>query len=217
MSRANPRFRRDNPVLPIALTNVWRVKFYGVLEGQMTLSSFYYIDSNTKGTNLATAQANLQAALPSIGGPLVTYGAACSSDWQFQSLVIDSPNNPTLSPLVTPYVTTGGGPAGHEPTTVAAVVARQTATKGQCGRGHVLVPAVPTAWVTDSEITTLTAYTALANGMKLTLTTGPDTFTPGIWSKGTRTVHQFGFDFLISATPRVVLGTCRRRKLGRGK
>lgn len=218
MSRANPRYRRNNLALPPLTGNVYRVRIFGSIEGQLTISTFYYQDSNAAGTATVTHANNLHTAFVAAGNVGLTYLACCSVDWSSTYVWIDSPNTPSLAPQPYVFSNTGGGSAGHEPTEVAAVLTRGSASRGQCGRGRVSVPAVPTNVVTASRITGLTAYNALANSMLAVIASGGDTFTPVIFSKNGSRVHSFqGASQVTIVTPLGLLGTVRRRKIGRGK
>lgn len=218
MSKANPRFRRVNPTLFPPFHGTYRVRITGTIESQLTVSTFYYRDADGP---LSESLIKMQALATGIlsGGSLMSfYGQACSSDWDATEVLVDSPVLQVLATVVEyAGAFAGGGPAGHEPTTVAAIIHRQTGTKGQCGRGHVSLPAVPTAWVTASKITTPLAYTSFAAAMVTPVTSGGTTFTPCLYSKGTRIQKTVGVADLTSATPRDLLGTVRRRLLGRGK
>lgn len=217
MSRANPRYHRTNTVPPPPTGNVWHVKIKGSIEGQMTISNFYYEDTQTPGSGTLAIQQALFNGLTVVGNLVPKYEACLSVDWVANSIIIDSPNNQALAAYVQPWSTAAGGPTGHEPTEVAAVILKQTSLKGQCGRGRVELPAVPTAWVGSSQLTTTTAYQALAGQMIAQVVNGGYTFTPGIYSRGTRQVRLPGFTALVSCAVTTLLGTIRRRKIGRGK
>lgn len=218
MSKANPRFRRVNVPLPAPTNDVYRARFVGSIEGQLTIDTFYYRGDSAAGTESLAMQINLVTALELAGGMRDKYKACMSSDWTMESMLIDCPFIATLATLTAASVGPGTGPAGHEPTTVATVISRFSKQKGQCGRGHVSLPAVPTAWVTSSMITSSTAYDAFVLTMGGVISGGGHNFTPVIYSKGTRVSPKAsGISDQINATLRDVLGTVRRRKLGRGK
>ncbi len=218
MSKANPRFRRNNPSLPVVLNNVWRVRMIGTVEGQLTINTFFYLDTNGPNTGTVTIANSLVTAFMGAGGVEPLYIACMSADWSLQGYTVDSPNNPFLSTVQGTFGAVGGGPNGHEPTTVGVVISRFSAIKGQCGRGHITLPAVPTAWVTASTLTNTTAHTALANKLSADLVQGGNTFTPCIYSRaGSHYQPQKGAAAVEAALVRTTLGTVRRRKLGRGK
>lgn len=217
MSRKNPRFTRPNNALPAPTGNVWRVRALGIVENQYTINTFWFQDELSPGTGTATVAATLLAGIQAASNLQAKLLAACSIDWNLYQWLIDSPNNPNLNTQATVVSIFAGGPSSHEPTTVATVIARYTNFKGQCGRGHVSIPAVPTVWVTASSVTTFTAYNALAIQMVQQVTNGGHTFTPGLYSKGSKLHQTAGFAPLASVQARTFLGTVRRRKIGRGK
>jgi hypothetical protein len=215
MSRANPRFRRNNPALPVGVPNWWQVNVQGVIEGQATLTSFFYSDNNA--ALIAASESNLAAAW--IANCLTAYKGALSADWAGLQMIVKSLSSPTRNTFITTTGiagVAGTGPAGHEPTIVCVTIDRYTPFRGQCGRGRIGVPAVPTGWVTASQLTNLTAHTALATNMLAVFVGAGVTYTPGLFSRGSRTTHTQGFATLVQAQLRVVLGTIRRRKLARG-
>jgi len=218
MSRANPRFRRQNQKLPVPTSNVYRVRLLGSFENQLTSNSFYFFDGNPFASTTLTNLQNLSTAIGAAGSLIPKYVAAISVDWHLTGYIIDSPTSPSLAALNVQQITVGGGPAGHEPTEVAAPFIRYSSVKGQCGRGRFSLPAVPTSWVTGSNTTTNTAYFALATEVLVNLTAGADTFHPCIFSRnGSRAFPGLGVSALTACTYSTLLGTIRRRKVGRGK
>lgn len=218
MSRAQPRFRRGNFVANAPVNSAWRLAVVGQIEQQMTVNLFYYHDNRpfSEGVNAIHAN-NLYNAFVAAAGPWEDLKGAISADWASVEIRVDSPTSPDFGTQIYPQGSIGLAPAGHEPTTVAAIISKHTTLKGQCGRGHLALPGVPTAWVTASKITTLTAYESLATTLLSAITTGADTFTPIVWSKGTRTNPSKGYTEIINFAVKPILGTVRRRKLGRGK
>lgn len=218
MSRANPRFRRQNLKLPTPVNNVYRVKFLGSIENQLTINTFYYRDANALGTANLTHYTNLYNAITSAGALRSAYVGCISSDWTMTEIIIDCPTSPSLSEFYSPDSTAGGGPGLHLPTENAMVFDRYTGNKGQCGRGRVSLPAIPGSWVTQSKVTTITPQTLLRTAMTTALTSGADTFTPGLYSRnGSHAFPGAGYADLTSVFFNPLIGTVRRRKIGRGK
>jgi hypothetical protein len=213
MSRANPRFRRNNPPLPAPPANIFQVAALGTVEGQMTVNTFYYWDSGEALT--ALSESALEAAW--VGTYQTPYVACMSSDWALTGYRVSCVTTPTRAPLIASVNAAGTGPAGHEPTEIAAVVLRRTLFRGQCGRGRFSLPAVPTSWVTNSRITTFTAYNAFLTATAANLTSGAHTWIPYLVSHGPRTGRALGAAQLVSQQIMSLLGTIRRRKIGRGK
>lgn len=215
MSRANPRYRRSNQALPAAPANVWELQVIGQLEAQEVMSTFAFWDNG--GAITGTPELNLAAGFTA--SLLTTYKACLSSDWVGQQYNVRCLTIPTRAQVTTTAgiaAVAGSGPAGHEPTTVAAVVSRYTAFRGQCGRGRLELPAVPTSWVTSSSLTTIAAYTAFMTAYAANFIQGGITYSPYLYSRGSRVNHTPGAAPLVILQLRTVLGTQRRRKLGRG-
>lgn len=220
MSRANPRFRRRNPNLPALTNDVLRVKIVGQIENQVTVSSFFYRGPTLPNNCTLADLTDLGTGFVAVGNMLSKFVAAVSADWTLTAVNIDCPTTPSLAPLITAQTGNGGGPTPHLPTEVAMPLIRQTAVKGQCGRGRLSTPAVPSAWVTASKLTTTGAHLALAGQMELTIVQGGKTYTPVVYSAhGSRVFPIPGSAdiTLVSLSTGLLVGTIRRRKIGRGK
>jgi len=215
MSRAVPRYHRINAPLPTPTPNKWEVIVRGLIEGQMTINTFYYDD---QGAALSTtSESNLAGGF--ITANWVAYRACLSSDWTATDIQVKCLTDITRATYINTTITgnAGTGPAGHEPTYVAAVLLRLTKYKGQCGRGRIGLPAVPTSWVTASTITTATAYTTLAALLTANFVAGGTTYVNALWSRGPRPSRAVGAAPLTQVLVSTKLGTVRRRKLGRGR
>lgn len=197
--------------------DVYRVRFIGSIEGQLTVNTLYYRGAGARNSESLAMQINLITALENAGGVRDKLKAACSSDWTMESMLVDCPFVQTIATLTAASIGAGGGPAGHEPTTIGVVISKMTTVKGQCGRGHITTPAVPTSWVTSSMLTNTTAHDALSLALGGVISGGGTTFTPVIYSKGTRITKNPGVADIIQCVTRDLLGTVRRRKIGRGK
>jgi hypothetical protein len=220
MSRANPRFRRINAPLPLvgASNGVVEFVFKGSIEGQQTINTFYYsgaVPAPTQG-QLTTLSNNILTNLTT------TYKAMLSADWLGNSSILNVVHRNDIMGIVgfSILAAPGTGPAGHEPTTVAGLIIRRSGVKGQHGRGRVSIPAVPTGWVTASQLTLaagLTAYNNFETAMALTASDGTNTWTPCIAQRAAASPRLvIGFAPVVSVTTNPLLGTIRRRRLGRG-
>lgn len=221
MSRAVPRFRRVNAPLPPPGTKaVIEIAVVGIIEGQRTVNTFYYAGApagSLTGTDLLNATTAWTAAF------LADYRACMSSDWKTIGLTATCLTQPTLQTVSS--ASSGGlagtGPAGHEPNQVAVVISRYTATKGQHGRGRVYLPAVPIAWVTDSSIAIaagINAYDAFATDMGTGMTVTAIAYAASVVQRaGTTPRGIVGVGAITFTFPRLLTGTCRRRRVGRGK
>ena len=221
MSRANPRFRRVNPPLPPvgAGNGIVQYQIRGSIEGQLTISSFYYsaaVPVPTPG-QLATLRGNISTNL------LAKYALCVSADWALTIEVLNVVHRNDLfgSTSTGNVPTVGGRPAGHLPTEVAGVINKVSAVKGQHGRGRLSLPAIATSDVTLSRITNageLAALNNLEGAMLATATDGVNTWTPCIAQRGVVPPKLVvGFTPLVTAITNTLLGTIRRRKIGRGK
>lgn len=217
MSRAVPRFRRNNPALVPPNTNLFEVILQGSVEGQMTINTFYYWDN---GAGLIPgSESNLTGVFNANVFPLIQ--ACLSIDWAAISVKVRCITDQTRSPFVSNYGvgTNGTGPAGHEPTSVAALISRYTNFRGQAGRGRLYLPAVPSGWVANSSILTANfgPFTTLASALSTTWISGGTSWTPQIFSKGTRFQPRAGAANIARGVARQLLATIRRRRVGRGK
>lgn len=222
MSRAQPRFRRTNPPLPVVGNNngVVLYRIFGQVEGQMTISTFMYSSSNN-----APTQAQLTTLLSAIQTAIFPlYGSCISIDWGGNNKeTLDVVHRNDISGLIS---TANGGAfgtraAGHLPTEVSAQLIRYTAFKGQHGRGRVSIPAIATADVTASSISSGTLITALANlttALLVARSDGTNNWTHCIGSRipiSPKLVTNFAP--VVRYVNKTLLGTIRRRKIGRGK
>jgi hypothetical protein len=194
-------------------------KVIGSIENQMTMNTFYY-----QAAVPAPTQAQLQTLLANISAGLFSFYQNCiSSDWVTVRETIDVVHRNDISGQVR---TNNAGqlglrPSTHEPTEVATVVIRYSAIKGQHGRGRVSLPAPSAADVTGSRITgagMLTALTNLQTNMVLSFSDGVNAWTPCIVQRSTTSPKLvIGSSQIVRTIANLLLGTVRRRKIGRGK
>lgn len=213
MSKAHPRYTRNNQPLAAAAANLFEVAVIGDLEGQTTINTFYYNDggatlNSTSEQTLATA---FRTAL------MTLYKAACSSDWTWTGVKVSCLTSPARMPVIdVTGAGAGTGPAGHEPSQIGVVIMRLSGVKGQAGRGRVTIPAVPSGWVTGSLLTTGAAHLSLAGGMLATFVSGAVTYTPMVVSRKNKAGPTLGAATVLRTTVGSVLGSVRRRKIGKG-
>lgn len=220
MSRAKPRFKRVNPPLPALTNNIFLVSVLGVIENQLTINTFAYEDNKAVGAPAGNPEAELGAAWRV--NVLGSYRACCSADWSVTGIKTSCINLPTRIPVFDTgaYPLAGTGATGHFPTEVSAVIQRKTVYKGQSGRGRFSLPALPLSAATASALTAgqiatqNTFLTALAG----TLTTVNNVFSPALVSRrGVFPNFTYGSALLTAFINNTVLGTVRRRKIGRGR
>jgi hypothetical protein len=221
MSRANPRFRRVNPNLPLVGTTNGVVMYViqGVIENQMTINTLMYSSAvpNPTNTQLATLLTNISANIIS------SFKALISADWNItqELLKVVHRNDIATVTLLTHANNIGTRPAGHEPTEVAGVTLKYSGVKGQHGRGRMSTPGVYTGDVTNSQWTgaTITTNQGVFNAAALlTASDGSNTWTPCIGQRGSTPPRLIvGFTPIVKFSQPILLGTIRRRKIGRGK
>jgi hypothetical protein len=221
MSRANPRFRRVSAPLPaVGSTNgIVLYRIWGSIEGQLTITTFYYVSAVPSPTNaqLLTLLANVS------GGFFAGYAACISADWTCTKETMDVVHRNDIAGVTSIVHATfpGTRPAGHEPTEVATIVIRYSAVKGQHGRGRIGLPAPATADITASRITAaamITNLNTLATNMLLGFSDGANTWFQTAIQRATASPKLvIGFSMLTKITPNTLLGTIRRRRIGRGK
>jgi len=220
MSRANPRFRRVSANLPVlGATTTVQIALLGTIEGQIVMSTFAW-----QAPTAAPTPAQLSALVTAFDTAYRTKYLTCmSNDYTMSGYRLTVTSNNTTqgvnSNLGTGVVGTGGG--GHQPTEIATTITRQSAIKGQHGRGRLGLPAVPLAAVINSTLAVgayRTGLTSLTAQMLLTLSDGVNTWTPVITQRSTASPKLvIGASPVIGSTFDLVVGTIRRRKIGRGK
>ncbi len=221
MSRAVRRFVRVNPHLPsiVGLAGCIVYKIIGSLENQLTVNTFYY-----SSVNIAPNTSQLTTLLAAISTNLMAaYRACVSADWTCTLERIDVVHRNDLNGVqsLANAAAAGTRGAGHFPTEVAITIARSSLVKGQHGRGRISLPAVPLADVTASNITAVALVNnllTLCAQMKLVASDGANNWTPSIAERSvTSPKLVIGASAITACSPRTLLGTCRRRKIGRGK
>lgn len=221
MSRATPRFRRPNPPMPALTQNMFQVNVLLSVQGQTAINTFYYGDGQAVGvgvnpTGLAIA---MLALLP-------LYQPIMGTDCTVVGVTVRCLNNPSAisvtrllpTPLPGTVASTSLG------TMYAATILRQTVVRGQAGRGRVTSPGVPFTFANVPATTLMPAAgTAYVNWCNLFLMTsvmsGGVTYVPYLYSRGlrTQTPKVPGAAPLLSFLVKALIGTVRRRKIGRGK
>lgn len=221
MSRANPRFKRTNAPLPAIPggSHVVLYRILGNLESQLTISTFYWMGANANPTST-----QLTTLLTAISAGLFTkYAALCSADWTGRQERLDVVDVNSIAGVLSNanQGVAGTRTAGHEPTEVAQPVIRYTAVKGQHGRGRFSIPGISTADVTGSAIVAGTWNTALGlfnTAMMAAYSDGANSWIAVLASRSSTAPRLAnGASALTSAVKSPLLGTIRRRKIGRGK
>jgi hypothetical protein len=220
MSRAVRRFIRVSPSLPAVGTaqGVVVYKIWGTLQQQVTINTFMFLGPNNSPTST-----QLQTLLLAISTSYATPYLAClSSAYAIQKETLDVLHRNDIQGVarITNAGVAGARGATAEPTTVAGVVLRYSAVKGQHGRGRFSLPGIATADVTASAITAsalLTAMNTLAVLQFANYSDGVNNWTGCIGQRATTAPKLvIGASAVNRITVTPLLGTIRRRKIGRG-
>lgn len=223
MSRANPRFKRTNPILPALTTPAYRVTTLYLCDQQVCLFTMDGImASNTQTanseSNLATSwDTTMRAALKGM----------LSSDCFLTGYKVQCLTTPTRMPFnfAIPSISQAGGVApSHIPLEMAVILSKGTAFKGQHGRGRAYFPGFPSSGLTPATDanrvnalgqTWLTAVgTALIAG---TILDGANAFQPAVTQRTTKGAPTTNGAVITVFAFKLLLGTVRRRRIGRGK
>jgi hypothetical protein len=208
----------NNPPADPPLGDIWRVRFYGFQENQMTVNNFFYEDDlDAPGTGTIDTAGELLGAVRGIGGLQELYGKALCQSWLWDHITIDCPTTPHLATQSVAVQGTGSNHQTLSPSFTSAVLQKHTTLKGKAGRGWIGLPAVPIEAFLFSELVDLVPYQNFANVMMQRLTSGTVGFTPVVFSHGIKGSGKFGSSIITQVTVRKKLGTIRRRMLGRGK
>lgn len=214
---------RFNPPLPLSLSSMVRITVVVKTQGNLQLTAFDYICTNTINPSLADIQAlraawqtASQTALLACLSPLSTIVQYITSELFYGT----TPTDDLI--LGSPPVGTAG--AFNLPLESSAVLTKLTAVKGQHGRGRLKMPAVPetfTTPATDPNVlnsTGVAAYNQLVSTVQGGLTTGFGSWTWALFQrppKGGTTLYSRAAAVETSNTE-LILGSQRSRKPGKG-
>jgi hypothetical protein len=221
MSRTNPRYHRISPPAT-PLTNadgVVRYTIKGTCQNQLTINSFDFHGpvNNPTTTQLSTLLQNISTAV----FPL--YKACLASDWtcSLELLQVMHRNDINSVGAVVNAGAVGSIAGATFDTELACVIDKQTALKGQHGRGRCSLPAVPTSQITGSMVTGVTlqaALSAFCTPWPYTKSDGTNNWTACVSQRGLTPPKLITAYTLVAQFKFVLLlGTIRRRKIGRGK
>lgn len=221
MSRANPRYRRLNaPGLPLLAGNaIGRYIIQGTLNNQMTINSldFFAAAPSLSTTSLSTLLGAISTAL------FAKYKACLSTDWVcVRELFNIIHRNDIVGALTTLNAGATGTIASPSfDSEIAITIQKKTILKGQHGRGRMSLPAVPTNAVSESVVNgaallaNLNAFTAQ---LTMTASDGVATWTSCVSTRAANPPRLAnGYELILNAQFNTLLGTVRRRKIGRGK
>lgn len=220
MSRASRRYTRTSISLPSTVgQGVVEYVIQGVCEAQETINTFYFL-----GPTALPTVASLNTLLSNIHtGLWAKYLACLSVDWTSTLERLNVVTTQVIQGVVSTTFANAAGtrPTAHLPLQNAILVTRQTATKGQHGRGRIYLPAVCEGDCTNSRVTNAalqTALNALAAQMLLTYSDGTNTWTPCVAQRSTVSPRLVTNAQALSSTGvNLLIATIRRRRIGRGK
>jgi hypothetical protein len=206
---------------PSPTVEILCLKIEGQLEQQQTINTLYYACDKPVGQATISDQIDLCQSFFDSAGPYPKFQAAVSVNWTGVQLICYSVTQPGLAThYFTLSPTAGLVPAPRAPNHTCVTLRKTTTLRGKHGRGRLSIPAVPSAWITGTTLSNTGAHTTLANLLAAQVTGFEQIFTPGIWAvrkKTTELPAAVGWQPLRGVDVGVILGTCRRRKPGRGK
>lgn len=224
MSKAVPRFRRFNPPLPAATGYVMQVLISGLIEGQRWVMDFGYM--GVGAVPPTNAESTIAASWATLNG--AAWQGTTVPTVSLDSIKVSCVTSPTRNPFTlvnaAPLPLVGNNSGDHYPSTVAAVISKYTLTKGQHGRGRNYTAGVPLSHVTTNVDPNALNAAGLAD--LFSFATALENNDP---SDGTNSVELCiytrppkGLPVTLSSLvnqviARPLLGTIRRRRVGRGK
>jgi hypothetical protein len=222
MSAAHPRYKRVNPAPTVLGANqhVFRYQIVGGFQGQETISSLDYVSTIT-GPTIVTMLNFLGAASTAL---FAKYKACVGTDWACTEERVLMMSDETLAPQASIGNAGVAGTGGSLSTDseIAAIILKTSALKGQHGRGRLSLPAVPSGSIGGSVITGAALKTALgtlATEMLAVLNDGTNNYDPiiGSYYNSPKPGQLGAYSLMVQAVYNTLLGTIRRRKIGRGK
>lgn len=211
---------RNNPPLPLLTTPAYRVVVQFLCDNQVCIITQDYImqtqgQSSLSEYNIANAfktavQSSLQSVLDSTSS-ITSYKVACLSV-------------PARMPYILASGVAGNVSNTHIPLEMAVIVTKQTLTKGQHGRGRMYFPGVPSTFVSPLvdpnriNLTGSTAYQAVASAMtSASIVDSGNQALPAVTQRVHGGAAVVNGQTVASFVVRALLGTVRRRRIGRGK
>jgi hypothetical protein len=223
MSKAFPRFHRTNAPLPVLATVAYRVTVFYQLDNQVCLWNMDYI----MASSVQTASSEQNLANNFITACTTAIRGCLAADGLFSQVKVQCLTNPARIPSIVAIIAGNqpGSVAGtHLPSEVAAIISKQTSTKGQHGRGRLYLPGVPNSFVTPGtdanrlNATGVAASAALATALNsATIQDGAVNASPAVTTRVLKGLPTTQGQTLTTFTSRFLLGTVRRRRIGRGK
>jgi len=213
---------RNNAPLPLAGGPVVRITHTLVLHSQSCLITFDYRSAGAGDPSTSAALAVGDQWVTNFG---VNFQACFSQDvsWTgFYAALISSNVVPT-GVRVFAAALPGSIAQASLSSELCATITRYTDVRGQHGIGRVLLPGIPTTYVTPAadpnriNATGLSAYNAFKTHMQAALVVGGLTWNPVVSTRPVAPATVVTRCANVSSTTvRAIMGTCRRRREGRG-
>jgi hypothetical protein len=212
--------RVNTPAPPIT-GDCFRMQLGVLEEAQQCIFTCDYMGAGFLGPTNADMLALQTAWLAIIQGPLAAVIANTAATNYASTQLLSTGTTPTLVQLVGGV---GLGGALCSPLEVSAIISFQSALKGQHGIGRRYIPAVPQAFCNTaagkgSQLTAaaVTAYQALAFAMLTNVAAGAFVLQPAVFTRPVSPAFLVTrASLLLTSVVRPILGTVRRRRIGRG-
>jgi len=224
MSRANPRFRRTNLPLPtlLAQQNCFRIAVLGTADNQIWICNFDYIVQTPAVPNV-NAEQNL--TINWITAHLTNFRGFICTDTVVTAVKATCLTIPARQPYTNIQTTGNAGTITppHADIELAVVFSKYTGFKGQHGRGRNYLPAIPQSFInsTSGQTNTIlltTAYqTFIGTLLSATISDGTSTYVLAITQRTKQGVAVTNGAAVLAVQLRTLMGTVRRRRIGRGK
>jgi hypothetical protein len=224
MSRANPRFHRINVPLPSLVgATAFELQVTGFIDNQIWIFGMQYIWT---GGAVPNANAELNLGNNWATNCVTSLRGIIASDVQINQVKVSCLTIPARLPV---YTSGGGLPAfgsvagNHIPSEMAGIVSRYTNFKGQHGRGRFYVPGVPISFVTPAgdanRINALgvSAYSVFVANIVTPISDGTNNYSLAVIQRTRGGAAATNGAAATQAFGRSLLGTVRRRRVGRGK
>lgn len=226
MSRASPRFRRNNPQLPTATGAVYQLVTSGLIDGQRWVIDLGLMANSLTQTSIS--EQNIAASWLA-NAAYTDLKNIIASDVTIDTIKVVCVSVTNRQPYVTTPGAAGGAGTvvgGHYNSELAGIISKYTPTKGQHGRGRNYYPGVPISFVTTGagadcnhlNNTGATPYAALASALAaMSLADGANTAALAVYTRPGKGLPVTQAQVCSRVVAQTLLGTVRRRRIGRGK
>lgn len=205
---------------PIAGSTLARIVVECLCDHQRCMYSIDYL-SNTvvvgKFVEVSNFEAQWEANL------LAKLRACLAADCTLTSISAIAISDNSVQPVVSPQGLAGTVAGNHLPIEMAITIAKQSSIRGRSGRGWLQLPGIPISFTTPAtdpnilNATGLAATNTLCVELLHAVVSGAYTWTPVVSSRPPKGFPNYTRAAPLNGiVPRLLLGTVRRRKEGRG-